>query len=180
MTSAPTSSSVEVDHEAGEPAEAAQLTKGDFNEAPPRWSPDGKKLAFASARHATRDRDNASDIWVLDVPPAGGKGAPGQPRRLTKTLGPASAPAWSPDGKQIAYLGHTHRRRSSGRHNQAWLVPAAGGEPRRLSEGIDRNCNSGVEPFWSKDGRSVLFGVMDGGNSHVYTAPAARGTPKPC
>jgi dipeptidyl aminopeptidase/acylaminoacyl peptidase len=168
---------VDIDFSGREPVDAQALTRGDFNHGPPRWSPDGKRVAFASARHATRDRDNASDLWVLDVP-ADRKTAAGLPRRLTETVGAVSAPAWSPDGKQLAYLGHAHRKRPSGRHHRLWVVPASGGgKPRCLTENLDRNCNSGVEPFWSKDGTSLTFGVMDGGDCHLYVTAASRPAP---
>jgi dipeptidyl aminopeptidase/acylaminoacyl peptidase len=165
---------VDADFDAREPREAFQLTRGDFNHAAPlRWSPDGARLAFASARHATRDRDSASDIWVVDVPATlDARAQAPAPRRLTRTLGPASAPAWSPDGKQLAYLGHRHRNLPSGRHHRLWVVQAEGGAPRCLTDGLDRNCNSGVEPFWSPDGRSVCFGVLDRGDCHIYRVPA--------
>ena len=61
-----------------------QLTGDDFNHAEPAWSPDGALLAFTSARHAERDEDDASDVWVM---PADG----GEPRRLTDTAGPGGA-----------------------------------------------------------------------------------------
>ncbi len=98
--------------------------------------------------------------------------------RLTKTRGPISAPAWSPDGKEIAYLGHNYRRRGSARHQRLWIVPSKGGESRRLAETLDRNFASGVEPAWSKDGASVLFGAADSGDCHIYAVSRAGGEPK--
>ncbi|HEY7268229.1 MAG TPA: S9 family peptidase [Dehalococcoidia bacterium] len=168
------------DVDAAATVDATQVTRGDFNHGTPAWSPDGSKLAFVSARHATRDRDNASDIWVLDVPKDGK--AAGQPRRLTKTLGPASLPAWSPDGKQVAYLGSAYRKGVSGRHGRLWVVAAAGrGDPKCLTAGLDRNCGrdvgGGTEPIWSPDGGSIRFGVLDGGNCHLYSTLAARPAP---
>ena len=54
--------------------------------------------------HVNRDRDVASNLWVQDVPSDGV--AAGPARRLTRTAGPVNLPSWSPDGQQIAYLGH--------------------------------------------------------------------------
>src|SRR5439155_23667439 len=128
---------VDVDFEAREPRDALQLTRGDFNHsAPVRWSPDGSRIAFASARHTSRERDNASDLWVMDVPATGTRRPTGSPRRLTRTLGPVSAPAWSPDGNEVAYLGHAYRKQSSGRHHHLWTVRAEGSDPACLTTGL--------------------------------------------
>lgn len=69
-----------------------QLTRGnkDFS---PRWSPDGKTLAFTSARA------DKPQVYLL---PMGGPG--GEARALTSAENGASSPAWSPDGRYIAYL----------------------------------------------------------------------------
>ena len=53
-----------------------QLTDGDWVDADPSWSPDGRLVAFTSARHEDRDHDDASDIWLV-----GAEG--GEPRRVT-------------------------------------------------------------------------------------------------
>src|SRR5207249_2075723 len=74
-----------------------QLTDGDFIDADPTWSPDGDSIVFASARHAERDDAAASDL--SRVPAKGGT-----PQRLTATTGPIMLPAFSPDGRSIAYL----------------------------------------------------------------------------
>jgi len=40
-----------------------QITDGDFIDAEPVWAPGGESIVFASARHAARDDDDASDLW---------------------------------------------------------------------------------------------------------------------
>jgi Tol biopolymer transport system component len=80
-----------------------QLTYGNYNFSSPAWSPDGRFIAIAGNRISERtELDLVNDIWV--VPSSGGT-----PRRLTRSTGPANYPAWSPDGRLIAYLGHDRR-----------------------------------------------------------------------
>ena len=71
---------------------AIQLTRGGA-ESQPRWSPDGKALAFVSARNSS------AQLYLLPL------GAPGgEARQLTKQLRGVSQPVWSPDGRHIAFL----------------------------------------------------------------------------
>ena len=122
---------------------ARQLTDGPFDHQYPAWSPDGRWLAFVSARHADRDEDSAADVWIV---PAEG----GEPRRLTSTAGPVSWPSFSPDGRTVAYLGHAHPRDVS-RHHRVHAVPVAGGPPVCLTASLDRNCEpmmGAVGPQW--------------------------------
>src|ERR1044071_10073949 len=68
--------------------EMRQLTNDEHSSASPRWSPDGEKLAFVSAR------DGEDQIWTIDI----SSGA------LTKiTHLPGGDPVWSPDGNWIAF-----------------------------------------------------------------------------
>lgn len=69
-----------------------QLTRGG-KDGSPRWSPDGKTLAFVSSRN------KKPQIFLLPVTAPGG-----EPRQLTNAENGATAPAWSPDGTYIAYL----------------------------------------------------------------------------
>jgi dipeptidyl aminopeptidase/acylaminoacyl peptidase len=68
---------------------ALQLTSGEGPDWAPRWSPDGKQIAFHSMRSGTRD------IWVML---AGG----GAARQVTSAPESDYPPVWSPDGREIA------------------------------------------------------------------------------
>ena len=70
--------------------EMRQLTNDEHSSAAPRWSPDGEKLAFISAR------DGESQIWTIDV-------SNGALTKITSISTGAADPVWSPDGKLLAF-----------------------------------------------------------------------------
>ena len=139
-----------------------QLTDGDFADEHPAWSPDGRLVAFVSARHAERDYDLAADVFV--VPSEGG-----EPRRLTGTAGPVAHPTFSPDGRAVAYLGHPYPTDVS-RNVRLYTIPIAGGAPVCLTAGLDRTCQpffATLGPIWSCDG-FVRFAIEDQGDAPLY------------
>jgi dipeptidyl aminopeptidase/acylaminoacyl peptidase len=141
--------------------EPRQVTTGNVQDADPTWSPDGRLIAWSSARHAARDHDDASDIWV--VPASGGK-----PRRVTATAGPAVLPAFSPDGKTIAYLGRASLN-GSGKNVQVFTTPLRGGHTTCLTAGFDRSCAPlPLAPLWSPRGDHVVFAAEDPGRLSIY------------
>lgn len=103
----------------------------------PALSPDGTRTAYV-LRTADAEKDgNPRAIWLT-----GEDGA----RRLT-TGDADTAPAWSPDGRSLAFL------RAKDGPAQLWLLPADGGEPEQLTE---LPLGAG-EPHWSPDGRKIAF-----------------------
>jgi len=154
-------------------AEPTQITSGDFEDEQPAWSPDGTKIAFASARQGDWDLSTIRDIYV--VPSEGG-----DPVCITAVDGACSAPSWSPDGSRIAHL-YIPGVLDDPRHTQVAIVPATGGQRVVLTDALDRNCApyfTGVrEPLWEKND-SVLFGIEDSGNVHLYRV-ATDGSGKP-
>lgn len=76
---------------ASDGSEQRQLTTEKQSSTSPRWSPDGKRLAFVSAR------DGESQIWTIE--PGGG-----EPRKVSNLSTGADGPVWSPDGKLIAFV----------------------------------------------------------------------------
>jgi dipeptidyl aminopeptidase/acylaminoacyl peptidase len=67
-----------------------QVTKGRLSEGTPSWSPDGKRVAFSSAR------TGYEQIWVVSA-------SGGPLRRVSRRTTSCVAPAWSPNGRWIAY-----------------------------------------------------------------------------
>ena len=155
-----------------ESGKTTRLTTGDYDELLPAWSPDGKSLAFVSKRRADADRDDDWDLYVMEAT----AGAP--PRQLTTFEGPdnnpdyESRPAWSPDGRAIAYLqGGPPKLIYYGVQKLA-VVSSAGGAPRILTAALDRNVAS---PVWSSDGSSITFLLEDDRAVGLARIPAAGG-----
>jgi dipeptidyl aminopeptidase/acylaminoacyl peptidase len=157
--------------------EARRLTTGDFDEQLPAWSPDGARIAFTSHRDADPDRNYDSNLYLADV----GAGA-SEPRALTSFAGEdnsaewSSYPAWSPDGRRIAYLqGGPPRLFSYGVRTLA-VVPAAGGQPTVLTPSLDRNV---TDPVWASDGKTIRFLVEDDQTVRLAQVGAIGGAVRP-
>lgn len=113
-----------------------------------RWptaSPDGRTLAF----HAV------GKVWLMDLPN-------GTPRRLTADSFSAFeyAPAWSPDGRWIAFTSWDEKERG-----HLWKVAASGGSPERLTQ----QAGEYIHPAWSPDGREIVVARGAGTTAHGQT-----------
>ena len=155
-----------VDVESGK---ETQLTRGDYFDDQPAWSPNGRTIAFVSDRERDRNhRQFRGDVWA--VPATGG-----QPRKVTRSRGAAALPAFSPDGKYIAFAGHENGDETS-KDPQLFVVSARRGVPRSISAAIDRPAIGWPawplgRPFnWARNSRAVYFLAQDQGAVAVYRA----------
>jgi dipeptidyl aminopeptidase/acylaminoacyl peptidase len=155
--------------------EPRQFTAGERNDSLPRWSPDGRWLAFVS----NRGGEDASAPAQLYVMPAAG----GEARRLTEDKESVEEIAWSPDSRRLAfsrrardpaYEEEDERKRPPRRFtrlsykldSEGWtgdrrkhlFVVDLGGTERQLTDG---DCED-EWPAWSPDGSRIVFTSMRG------------------
>lgn len=143
------------------------LTTGKYNDGQAQWSPDGTQIVFVSNRTPEPDRNDNTDLWLIDAKKKS------TPKKLTTWTGSDDSPQWSPDGKSIAYT------RSSGIGNflmyeQSVLcvINKEGGEPKLLTLKLDRPV---FNPKWSLDGQSIAVIVSDDRQDYVGLVKASTG-----
>jgi Tol biopolymer transport system component len=125
------------------------------------WSADGKYLAFSGQRSPREPNSifflslETFETREVTSPPAGFLGD--------------STPAFSPDGKYLAFV-----RGASSRDVEIYVMPAAGGEPKRLT--FDNR--SGRSLAWTANGREILFSSWLYGNLRLWRVSASGGTPE--
>ena len=116
----------------------------------PSVSPSGQELVFAA------DFDGLSRLWI--------SGLDGSRLRKVSSLGnPAArttdlAPAWSPDGRMIAYTS------IDGSTSDIWVVQANGNYPVKLTA----NGAANGHPAWSPDGRKIVFESDKDGTRDIW------------
>jgi dipeptidyl aminopeptidase/acylaminoacyl peptidase len=146
-----------------------QITSGDYDDSDAAWSPDGRFLAFVSNRDKEPDATINTEIWLVAADnPDKGKSLV----RLTNNPGEDENPAWSPDGKSIAYVTNIAPELFWYATRYLAVVPVKGGEPRIITRKLDRNVSS---PKYSPDGASVFFSLEDSGEQRLARIPAAGG-----
>ena len=143
-----------------------RLTDSTSNDTWPAWSPDGTSILFQS------DRGGQPDLYMMKLLPGEAeplpKRNPGvkdepvkyaeEPKPLTNDRAWDGRPAWSPDGKSIAW--------ASARQGKAavWVMDADGKNPHRITP-LDSEAD---EPTWSPDGKRIAFVSTRDGFRELY------------
>lgn len=121
-----------------------QLTRTMEDERSPAWSPDRKKIAYAT---------NTGAIYVMDRDGS-------RMRRIAGTSGRCDHPAWHPDGKKLAFVSFTYKK---GEDSDLWEIgvePALEVKPVRL---VSREDMEGF-PAWSPDGNRLVYTIFRRGD----------------
>jgi dipeptidyl aminopeptidase/acylaminoacyl peptidase len=147
------------------------LTGGRFDEELPAWSPDSQRLVFVSKRQDDPDRNDNWDLYLIEAR----SGA--EAKRLTvNDIGdndPSwdnSRPAFSPDGKWIAYLqGGVQKNIYYSGYHLALIAPD-GSNPHVVQSKIDRNM---TKPAWTQGGATLVFLLEDDGQVSLSRIAAA-------
>ncbi len=111
----------------------------------PRWSPDGRQIAYTSYRNGN------PDLFVLNF-------ESGRRDVLSAQRGLNATPAWSPDGQWLAFA------MSPAGGTNLYLVAKGGGTPRPLTTGSAIS----LSPSFSPNGRQIVFNSDRGGSPQIY------------
>ena len=132
---------------------------GDVN-----FSPDSKEICFTAVTDAVEAISTNGDLFVAPV-------AGGEIKKITSQPGFDGGPAYSPDGKYIAY----HAQLTPEYESDRWrvmLYERATGRNENLSEGFDRSAN---EVTWSADSKTVYFTAENETLQPIYAMAARAG-----
>lgn len=125
-------------------------------DSPPRWSPDGKRIAFSMDSAG----GTSASLYLIN---ANGTGL----RKITRTrhLRYDGWPAWSPDGREIAFTACRPRTCA------IWVKNLRTGAVTSLI----RDSANAVQPAWSPGGRQIAFASSRSGNSDIWVLTPASG-----
>jgi TolB protein len=121
-------------------SQTTPLTPPDVRAIHPNWSPDGASLAYCTDDDIHPPRKNAAEIYTIDL----------STRRVLKLIsgGVNTYPAWSPDGRKMAF------RKMLGESNSEVFVADADGSNQ---QNITNHAAFDGWPAWSPDGKRIAF-----------------------
>jgi Tol biopolymer transport system component len=127
------------------PVEKEDLFRLKFIQAG-KLSPDGKRAVYAvshigAKKEEEKEEEEFVTLWLVSLDT-------GEARQLTGGAAKDTAPAWSPDGRQIAFMS------TRGEKPQIYVIPVDGGEARALTS-LKQGVGGG--PVWSPDGKHLAF-----------------------
>ena len=108
----------------------------------PRLSPDGRLVSYTVTGLDRESNDYTSRVWLTSADGAGGS------RPFTSGDKQDGGGRWSPDGSRLAFVSNRDTKTS-----QLFVIPAAGGEARRISDLTE----DVAQVMWSPDGATIAF-----------------------
>ena len=147
-----------------------QLTRGDFDVLHPAWAPDGRRIAFAADQGPDANISPRTQLWVV-----GTDAARPRIRPLASLAGDADRPAFSPDGRRLAFVGTDVEDPPDELPPALWVVDLPSGRPRCLTEALDRpigewawcdlqTSEEAPGPAWLDDGSLAVIVGTNGRN----------------
>ena len=146
-----------------------RLTTDAAVDTQPAVSPNGKEVAFVSERVDPGDGSVDSELYVMDAVDDDGDGEGDDLRQVTRNVGVEDvAPAWSPDGRKVAFT------RDTGTGADIYVVDPDVADPAQAE--LVRLTSSAAEdanPAWSPDGSRLAFQSRRDGNLELYLMDTA-------
>jgi dipeptidyl aminopeptidase/acylaminoacyl peptidase len=136
---------------------------------PIAFSPDGKEIAFVAVTDAVEATSTNGDIFTVAA-----DGSTTSPKRLTSGPGFDGAPAYSPDGRTLAFRSQA----AAGLESDLWRLmryDRASGAITEVTPDFDRS----VEALaWSPDASTLYFNAEDRTYEPIFSVPVTGGTPR--
>ena len=144
---------------------ATQLTSGDFHVSAFSIAPDGERIVIAAQPTPLIPDRFKSDLYLVST--SGGKPVP-----LVSWKGADESPAWSPDGRWIAFMSQAGASEEWYVNNHVCIVSPSGGTPKNITADFDQRVSTiGLGDLqWTPDGSSVIFLSAQHTATHLFRA----------